>query len=97
MIAVGNENKINKIEDRCNYCNHMPMLPLSGGNHCLPLFHQDKNFIWLNKKKHINELTIGYIIISDLNVNRNFIEPVDKCMFTTFGATKQPLIKYTFF
>ena len=50
MIEVGNENKKIKNKDRWNYCHHMPMLPLLGANHCLPLLHMSKCFIWLNEK-----------------------------------------------
>ena len=31
-----------------------------------------------------------------LNVNKTFIEQVDKCMLTIFGAITQPFIKATF-
>ena len=37
MIAVRNENKKSKNKDRWNYCHHMPILPLLGTNHRLPL------------------------------------------------------------
>ena len=45
MIAVGNENKINKNVNRCNYRHHMPMLLLLVSYHHLPLFNMDKRFI----------------------------------------------------
>ena len=38
---------------------------------------------------------IGYMINPGLNINKSFIEQVKKCMFTTFGAITQPLIKAT--
>ena len=37
MISVGNENKTIKNKDRWNYFHHMPILPLLGDNHRLPL------------------------------------------------------------
>ena len=74
----------------------MPMLLLLGANNCLPLFHMDKRFIWLNETKQlINEFTIGYMINTDLNVNKDFREKVEKCMYTTFGEITQPFIKAT--
>ena len=75
MLEVGNENIKIKNKDRWNYCHRMPMLPLLGENHRLPLFHMDKRFIWLNEiKQRINEFTIGYMINTGLNVNKDFIE-----------------------
>ena len=72
MISVGNEKKI-KNKDRWNYCHNIPMLSFLGENHFLPLFHMAKHFIWLNKKKCMNEFTIGYIINPGLNFNKDFI------------------------
>ena len=55
-----------------------------------------KRFIWLNrKKKRINEFPIGYTVNPGLNVNKDFIEQVETCMYTTFGEIKQPFIKAT--
>ena len=51
ILSVDNENKTINNEDKWNHCNHMPMLSLLGGNHCLPLFHMAKRFIWLNETK----------------------------------------------
>ena len=63
MIAVQTENNKIKNKDIWNYFHHMPMLPLLGANHCLPLFHIDELFIWMEEiKRRINEFTIGYII-----------------------------------
>ena len=53
MIAAWKEKKEEK--DIWNYCHHIPMLPLLGTNHRLPLLHMAKHFIWLNEtKKHMN-------------------------------------------
>ena len=72
------------------------MLLFLGENHRLPLFHMAEHFIWLNeKKKLINEFTIGYIINPGLNVNKNFREQVEKYMLTTFSSIKKPFIKAT--
>ena len=46
-------------------------------------------------KKKINEYTIGYMINPGLNVNKAFIEQVEKCMFNRFGQITQPFIKAT--
>ena len=36
-----------------NYCHPMPMLSLLEANHCLPLFHMAKHFIWINEKNNV--------------------------------------------
>ena len=74
----------------------MPMLSLLGANHFLPLFHMAESFIWLNEKKQRNnEFKIGYMINSDLNVNKSFREQVKNCMFTKFGNITQSFNKST--
>ena len=56
-------------------------------NHCLPLFHMAKTFIWIEEtKERINEFLIGYVINLTFNINKSFREQVNKCMKTTFGA-----------
>ena len=63
MMSVGNDNKTIKNKYRWNYYHKLPMLTLLGANHCLPLFHIDELFIWMEEiKRRINEFTIGYII-----------------------------------
>ena len=97
MISVGNENKKIRNEDRCNYCHHMPMLPVVGANHRLPLLNMAKTFICLNEtKKRINEFAVVYMINPGFNVNKFFRDQVEKCMYTTFDEITQPFIKSTF-
>ena len=77
IIEVWNENKKIKNKYRWNYCHHMPMLPLLGDNHRLPLLHIAKSFIWINEtKKRINESKIGYMINPSFNVNKSFRDQV---------------------
>ena len=41
----------------------MSIQSLFGANHCLPLFHMAKSFIWLEETKElINKFFIGYMI-----------------------------------
>ena len=95
MIAVWNEKKI-KNRDRWNYFHHMPILPLLGANNRPPLVNMAKRFIWINEaKNHINEFSIGYMIITGLNANKLFIYQVEKCMYNKFGEITQPFIKAT--
>ena len=74
----------------------MPMLSFLGANHPLPLFHMAKSFIWLNKKKHIKEFKNRYMVNPNLNINKTFIEQVEKCMKITFGAITQHFIRALF-
>ena len=59
----------------------MPVQSLLGDNNRLPLFHVAKSFIWLEEtKERINEFLIVYMIDPKLNINKAFIEHVNKCM-----------------
>ena len=70
------------------------MILFLGGNHCIPLFHMDKRFIWLNEtKKRINEFKIGYMINLNLNIKKAFKEQVETFMKKTFGAIRQLFIR----
>ena len=72
------------------------MLSLLGADHRLPLFNMAKSYIYLNEtKKRINKFIIGYIINTNLNINKAFREKVEKCMNTTFGPITQPHIRAT--
>ena len=74
----------------------MHMLPLLGDNHCLPLSHMAKHFIWIEETgERINEFDIGYMINPNFYVNKLFRDQVEKCNNTTFGALTQPFIKNT--
>ena len=70
------------------------MLPLLGDNHCLPLLHMAKSFIWLEEKSYcINDFAIGYMINPTLHINKAFKEQVEKYTNNTFGTLTQPFIK----
>ena len=96
MIEIGNKNERIRNKDKWNYFHHMPILQLVGDNNCLLLLHMAKRFICLEEtKERINEFDIGYMINSDLDVNKAFREQVDKCMNNMFGALTQNFIKNT--
>ena len=96
MIEVGNKNKKNKNKDRCNHCNHMSMQSLLGANHHLTLCHMAKSFILPEEtKERINKFSIGYMIIQILNINKLFIEQVNKFTKSTFGAITQHYVQTT--
>ena len=55
-----------------------------------------KHFIWIEEtEERINDFLIGYMINPTLNITKIFIEQVNKCMKTTFGAITQPHIQIT--
>ena len=59
----------------------MPMLPLLMANHCQPLLHMDKRFIWIEETGElINEFETGYMINPSLHANKAFKEQVINCM-----------------
>ena len=46
---------------------------LLGTNHCLPLSHMDKSYIWLEEtNEDINEFSIGYMINPNLIIEKYF-------------------------
>ena len=86
--------KKTKNKDRWNYFHHFPICPLLGDNHCLPLLHTDKGFLYLYEtNKRINDFSIGYTINTTLHVNKYFKYHVEKCMNNTFGNATQTFIK----
>ena len=98
MIEIGENNGKIKNKDRWNYCHRMPMFPLLGANHLLPLLHMDKRFICLEETgDHISEVETGYMITPSFHVNKAFRYQVGKFMNTTFGALTQPFIKAKLF
>ena len=65
----------------------MNIQSLLGTNHCLPLSHMVKSYIWLEEKnQRINELSVGYMMNPNLGINKSIREQVKICMKTTFGA-----------
>ena len=61
---------------------------LLGNNHCLPLSHLAKSYIWLEEtNQRINELYIGYMMNPNLSMNRFFREQVKVCMKNTFSTS----------
>ena len=71
--------------DKWNQLNLMSIQYLVGTNHCLPLSHMAKSYIWLEEtNQHINEFSIGYMMNPNLSMNKYFREQVKLCMKTTF-------------
>ena len=63
---------------------------LLGTNHHLPLSRMYKSYIWIEETNQcINEFYIGYIINTNLIINKAFKEQVKICMRTTFSTTTQ--------
>ena len=47
ILAVGYENKIIETKDKWNKLNIIDIQSLLGTNHCLPLSHMAKSYIWI--------------------------------------------------
>ena len=61
------------------------MQSMLGTNHHLPLSHMAKSYIWLEEKnQRINEFSIGYMMNTNLIMNKVFKEQVKVCMKTRF-------------
>ena len=68
----------------------MGIQSLLGTNHCLPLSHMAKSYIWLEEtNQRINEFSIGYTMNPNLIINKAFKEQVKICMKTIFSKTTQ--------
>ena len=60
ILEVGYENKTIGTKDKCNQLNLIDIKYLLETNHCLPLSHMAKSYIWLEEtNQRINELYIG--------------------------------------
>ena len=78
-------------KDKWGYCDDIPLLPLLGSGHHLPLFLMSKHFfISIQQQKCINQISIGYIIDPTLHVKKVFRYQVEKILKETFhqGAIK---------
>ena len=66
----------------------MEIQSLLGTNHCLPLSHMAKSYIWLEKtNQRLHELSIGYTMNPNVNMNKVFRDQVKVCMKTTFSTS----------
>ena len=66
----------------------MDMQYLLGTTNRMPLSHISKSYIWLEEKnQRINEFSIGYMMNTNLNMNKVFREQVKLCMKTTFSTS----------
>ena len=49
ILAVGYKNKTIETKDKWNQLNIIDIQSLLGTNHCLPLSHMAKSYIWLEE------------------------------------------------
>ena len=57
-------------------------------NHCLPLSHMAKKYIWFEEKnQRINDFSIGYMMNQNLNMNKSLREQVNTCLENTFSTS----------
>ena len=64
----------NETEYKWNQLNIIDIQSLLGTNHCLPLSHMAKSYIWLEEKnQRIHEFSIGYMMNPNLNTHKAFI------------------------
>ena len=90
IVTVDYHNKTIKTQEKWNSLNLMHVQSLLGTNHCLPLSHMAKSYIWLEEKNDcINEFSIVYMMNPKFIINKAFKEQVTKYMKTTFGAMTQ--------
>ena len=67
----------------------IPILPLIGVTHCLPILHMSKIMVYIyTTDEKINQFVIGYMINLSLHTNKVFREKVKKCLRATFNENK---------
>ena len=74
----------------------MDIQSMLGTNHCLPLSHMAKSYIWLEETNQlVNEFSIEYMMNPNLSINKAFKDQVKICMKTTFVTmTQQHISKF---
>ena len=90
ILAVGYKSKKNQTQDKWSQLNIMHIQSLLGANHSLTLSHMTKSYIWIEEtNQSINELSIGYMMNTNLSINKAFKEQVRIFIKTTFGTMTQ--------
>ena len=88
ILAVVYENKTIETKYKWNKLNLIDIQYVLRTNHCLPLSHMDKSYIWPEEtNQRINEFSIGYMMNPNLYKNKVFREQVRVCLKTTFGTS----------
>ena len=86
ILGVCYENKTIENKDKRNQLDPLDIKYLLGTNHCMPLSHRAKSYIWIEEKnQHINEFSIGYMMNPNLHKNKSFREQVKVSLKNTFG------------
>ena len=74
------ETKKNPARDEWEISAVIPLMPIVGVNHRLPILHMSKIMVHIyTKEKTIHQFAIGYMINPSLHINRVFREQVQKC------------------
>ena len=73
----------------------IPLIPLSGVNHCKPILHVSKIMVqYYYIDETIHQFAIGYMIKPSLHFKKLFIEQVETFLSSTFYEKKMETIKY---
>ena len=69
-------------------------MQLLGINHCLPLLHMSKKFVYINNiEERIYYFAIGYMVNPILHVNKVFKEQVENAWMISLVQSHNPLLK----
>ena len=75
-------------KDKWNKLNLIDIQYMLRTNHCPPLSHMAKSYIWPEEtNQRINEFSIGYMVNPNLNMKKLFREKVKVCRKTTFSSS----------
>ena len=93
ILGVCYENKTIENKDKRNQLDPLDIKYLLGTNHCMPLSHMAKSYIWLEEtNQNINELSIGYMMNPNFPKNKFFREQVKLYLKNTFVPSTNTLI-----
>ena len=86
MIESEKDNKKVQAKDKWEIIAIIPLIPIVGVNHRLPILHTSKRMVHCyTTVKNINQFAIGYVINPSLNFNNEFITQVEKCLGVSFS------------
>ena len=64
----------------------IPIMPIVGVNHCLPILHTTKRMVHIyTTGKTIHQFAIGYTINPSIKFNKIFKTQVEKCLGYSFS------------
>ena len=91
---IGERKYKNLAKDKWELPDVIPIMPIVGVNHSLPILHLSKRMVHIyGTEKTIHQFAIGYIISPSLHINSIFREKVQKCLGCYFSIKTMKKIR----